>query len=126
MPKGSSKFNFYLRYTFNRIRTWYYFNFKWPWVKYEGFVRVMPLCSFAKRNINIGNNVQFGKGTWVSTDVVFSNNILIAGRVCFVGRHDHTFNQPGKTIWDSDRGQDQVILVEDDVWIGPTLLSLQA
>ena len=62
MPRGSSKFKFLLRTIFNKLRTWYYFNIKRSWVEYKGFVRVMSLCSFAKRKIVIGNNVQFGKG----------------------------------------------------------------
>ncbi|WP_199269927.1 acyltransferase [Algibacter sp. L1A34] len=118
MPSGSNKFKFALRFYFNVLRTWYYFTFKWPWVKYKGFVRVMPLCLFVKRDIHIGNNVQFGRGTWVSTDVHFGNNILIAGRVSFVGKNDHVFNIPGINMWDAERGIDEPILIKDDVWIG--------
>jgi chloramphenicol O-acetyltransferase type B len=118
MPSGSSKFKFALRFYFNVLRTWYLFTFKYPWVKYYGFVRVMPLHLFVKRDISIGNNVQFGRGTWVSTDVHFGNNILIAGRVSFVGKNDHVFDVPGVTLWDSPRGIDELIIVNDDVWIG--------
>lgn len=122
MPYGSSKFVFALRYLYNRLRTWYKFHIKFPWVEYHGFVRVMPLCSFAKRKITVGNNVQFGKGTWVSTDVQFGNDILIAGRVSFVGRNDHIFDKPGITIWNSERGKDEIIMVGNDVWIGTSAI----
>lgn len=118
MPAESSKLMFIIRYYGNRIRTWYYFNFKWYWVEYKGFVRVLPQCLFVKRKITIGNNVQFGRGTWVSADVNFGNNVLIAGRVSFVGKNDHTFDVPGVSMWDSDRGTDNVINVGNDVWIG--------
>jgi chloramphenicol O-acetyltransferase type B len=118
MPKGASKFNFFLRYIMNTIRTWYMFNIKYPWVKYNGFVRVMNQTNFAKRDIVVGNNVQFGRGTWVSTDVHFGNHILIAGRVSFVGKNDHVLGIPGKTLWESPRGIDDLIIVNDDVWIG--------
>ena len=118
MPSGSSKFKFALRFYFNVLRSWYLFTFKYPWVKYKGFVRVMPLHLFVKRDIVIGTNVQFGRGTWVSTDVHFGNNILIAGRVSFVGKNDHLFDTPGVTLWNSPRGIDELIIVNNDVWIG--------
>ena len=97
MPKGYSRINFALRYIFNTIRTWYLFHIKYPWIKYEGFVRVMPLELFVKRDIVIGHNVQFGRGTWVSTDVHFGNHILMASRVNFVGRNDHIFDVDRKS-----------------------------
>lgn len=42
----------------------------------------------------------------------------MAGRVCFVGKQDHTFSTPGKTIWNGERGNNGITVVEDDVWIG--------
>ena len=42
----------------------------------------------------------------------------MAGRVCFVGKHDHTFNIPGQLIWNGCRGDNGTTIVEDDVWIG--------
>lgn len=118
MPIGASKFHFILKYMMNIVRTWYKFKVKYPWVKYNGFVRVMPHTSFAKTNITIGNNVQFGEYCNVSSNIKLGNNILIAGRVCFVGRHDHTFDIPGQLIWNGKRGVDGTTIVEDDVWIG--------
>lgn len=124
MPKGASKLNFTLRYLFNILRTWYLFHIRYPWVKYNGFVRVMPYCLFVKRDIRIGHNVQFGRGTWVSCDVYFGNHILMAGRVNFVGRNDHQYNIPTSYIWDNPRGIDKVTIVEDDVWIGTNVTIL--
>lgn len=118
MPQGSSKAKFALRYIMNIMRTWFLFHIRYPWVKYNGFVRVMPHCLFVKRNIIIGHNVQFGRGTWISSDVKFGNNILMAGRVNFVGRHDHVYTIPCTTLWDAERGKDNITIVEDDVWIG--------
>lgn len=119
MPKGSSKLNFLLRYYFNIIRTWYLFHIKYSHVKYNGFVRVMSHTEFAKgMSICIGNNVQFGKYCNIATDIIFKNNILLAGRVCFVGKHDHQFNIPKLSIWDSKRGNSGITIIEDDVWIG--------
>jgi len=118
MPKDSKKFNFAIRYLFNHIRTWYFFNIIYPWVKYSGFVRIMAHTNFAKRKILIGNNVQFGQYCNVSNDVEFGNNILLAGRVCIIGRQDHSFDVPGVLIWDSKRKEEKPTIIEDDVWIG--------
>jgi chloramphenicol O-acetyltransferase type B len=118
MPVGSSKLKFTVRYLLNILRTYYLLNIRYPWVTYKGFVRIMPGVDFAKFNINIGNNVQFGRNCSVSSDVTFGNYILVAGNVNFVGRNDHTFNFPGKTIWDSPRGERQTTFVSNDVWIG--------
>lgn len=119
MPNRVSKLNFTLRYLFNIIRTWYLFHVRYPWVRYKGFVRVMKETSFAQNmDIKIGNNVQFGQYCNIASNVHFGNNILIAGRVCFVGKHDHTFDMPERTIWQGERGENGITIVEDDVWIG--------
>lgn len=119
MPKGASKFNFILRYLFNTARTWYYFKIKYPWVKYDGFVRVMGNTTFSKgMSISIGNNVQFGNYCNISTDIIFGNNILMAGRVCFIGKHDHQFIESQQLIWSSIRGNSGITIISDDVWIG--------
>ena len=106
MPKGAGMTTFAIRYIMNIVRTWYLFHLKYPWVKYNGFVRVMAHTTFARgMKISIGHNV-------------FKNNILIAGRVCFVGRNDHQFDTVGELIWNSSRGYNGITIVEDDVWIG--------
>jgi acetyltransferase-like isoleucine patch superfamily enzyme len=118
MPNGASRFVFTLRYLFNIFRTWYLFHIKYPWVKYEGFVRVMPYVEFVKNKITIGQRVQFGKGSLIASDVRFGNNILIAANVSFVGHKDHDFSIPGTLMWDAPRGNNLLTIVEDDVWIG--------
>lgn len=109
---------FVLRYVFNVLRTWYMFNIRYPWVEYDGFVRVLKGTSFARFSVKIGNNVQFGHLSSVAFPVVFGNEILMGSRVCFVGRYDHDFSVPGQFIWDGKRGNDGTCVVEDDVWIG--------
>lgn len=118
MRNGDSKLQFTLRYGMNILRTWYYFHVRWPWVKYKGFVRVMRGTRFANFPIHLGHNVQFGEYCNVSTPLMAGNNILFAGRVCFVGRNDHTYNVPGQLIWNGARGDNGLTIVEDDVWIG--------
>lgn len=117
--KGDSDFTIKFRHIVNSLRTWYKFHFKYPWVKYNGFVRVMPGVSFAKgMDIKIGNNVQFGRFCDVTTSTHFGNNILLAGSVSIVGRQDHTYSDPLKTIWEGERGENDLTVIEDDVWIG--------
>ena len=118
MPNSTGKLNFLVRFFFNVFRTWYLFNIKYPWIKYNGFVRVLPYASFARMEISIGNNVQFGQFCSISNNVNFGNNILLAGGVSFVGRIDHEFSTPGQTIWDGKRIKERPAIVEDDVWIG--------
>ena len=115
---GDTKLKFMLRYGMNIVRTWYYFHVRWPWVKYTGFVRVMKGTSFARFPVHLGHNVQFGDYCNVSTPLTVGNNVLFAGRVCFVGKNDHTFDVPGQLIWQGERGDNGVTVVEDDVWIG--------
>lgn len=123
MPNGASKGGFVLRYLFNMLRTWYVFHLRYPWVKYQGFVRVMGGTHFAQHmDVVIGNNVQFGNGCNVASNVHFGNNVLMAGNVQFVGRHDHSFSTPGVTIWDGERGENGTTLVEDDVWLGASVI----
>ena len=115
---GESKFKFIIRYLLNIARTWYCFHIKYPWVKYKGFVRVMPHTSFAKgMKIEMGHNVQFGEYCNKATSVIFRNKIIKAGRVCFVGKNDHTFRTPGELIWNGERGDSGITYIEDDVWI---------
>lgn len=123
MPNGASKGSFVLRYLFNMLRTWYVFHLRYPWVKYQGFVRVMGGTHFAQHmDVVIGNNVQFGNGCNVASNVHFGNNVLMAGNVQFVGRHDHSFSMPGVTIWDGERGENGTTVVEDDVWLGASVI----
>lgn len=119
MPIGASKFKFKINYILNLIRTWYCFHIKNKNVKYKGFVRVMKGTRFNPRyHFVIGNNVQFGPNCILDCGATMGNNILLAGSICFIGKNDHTFNTPCKTIWSSPRGKNNPIIIEDDVWIG--------
>lgn len=117
MPNGASKLNFTLRYIFNIIRTWYLFHMRYPWVKYNGFVRVMKGTTFARKKIILGNNVQFGQYCHVDTDITLGNNVLVAGRVCFIDKYGHQFDKVGQTIWDSESKESDTTIIGDDVWI---------
>lgn len=109
-----------MRYHFCMVRTWLYRRIKCPWLRYKGFVRLpwsVDLWS-PHKHIVIGHNVQFGKGVTVHCDAEIGNYVLIAGNAAFVGRDDHSYHLPGVTIWDSPRGDNHKVVVEDDVWIG--------
>lgn len=51
-------------------------------------------------------------------DAEIGNYVLIARNVAFVGRDDHCFDFPGTTVWESPRGDQYKVIIEDDVWIG--------
>lgn len=117
---GYSPFFLALRSRANSIRTWMYFFLRCPWVKRHGMIRIpwsVELWS-PHKDIELGDRVQFGKGCMVHCDAKFGNNVLMARDVAFVGRDDHQYRIPGKTIWDSPRGDRFKVIVEDDVWIG--------
>jgi acetyltransferase-like isoleucine patch superfamily enzyme len=78
----------------------------------------MAHTTFAKRNITIGHNVQFGNYCNIAANVRFDNNILLAGRVCITGKNDHAFDIPCQLIWNGKREEDIYTVIEDDVWIG--------
>jgi len=65
----------------------------------------------------IGDNVGIGNHCVIITDVIIGNNVLIASHVGLVARDAH-ISQVGKTIFESPRGDQYEIVIEDDVWIG--------
>ena len=126
MPNGASKLNFILRYIFNQLRTWYMFHIRYPWVKYEGFVRVMKGTGFAQNmDVRIGHNVQFGDYCNVASNVYFgNNNILMAGRYVLWGAKTIHFLLRAKQYGVVSVEIMVLLLLSDDVWIGTLPLSL--
>ena len=118
MPVGGNRYVFSIKYLLNTLRTWYLFHLKFPWVKYKGFVRVMAYTRFAKRKIELGHHVQFGKYCSVAANLTTGNYVLFAGRISFVGGNDHQIDIPQSTIWESPRGDERDIVVGNDVWVG--------
>ncbi len=117
--KGDSMAIVLFRRVLNNIRTWYKFHVKFPWVQYGGFVRVMHDVTFAKGiDIQIGDNVQFGPYCDVTTPTSFGNHVLLARNVSIVGRQDHSYKDPMKTIWEGTPLDNKMTVIEDDVWIG--------
>lgn len=54
----------------------------------------------------------------MNCDAEIGNYVLIARNVAIVGRDDHRFDFPAVTVWDSPRGDQYKVVIEDDVWIG--------
>lgn len=82
---------------------------------------------WAKNTIHIGDNFYIGKYSIIECDSVIGNNVIFANRVSLIGRYDHHFQQVGvptrlaTQISDKDynwKGLNQMIVIEDDVWIG--------
>lgn len=119
MPIGASKMRFKINYILNILRSWLYFHFRFRNVKYKGFVRIMKGTMFNKSyKFELGNNVQFGYNCLLDAPAKLASNVLFAGNVTLLGRNDHTFGMPCKTIWSGERGGISPVIIEDDVWIG--------
>lgn len=103
---GMSLTMFKIRGMANAVRTFLMLKVKYRWVRSGGFARIPFSTRFFSphRNVSLGDRVQFGRNCVVQCDIVFGNDILIAGNVSFVGRDDHIFDVAGKSIWDSPRG----------------------
>lgn len=110
----------YIRFQTSKLRTWMYRQFKCRYLKYDGFIRLpwsVDLWS-PHKHIILGHHVQFGQGSLVHCDADIGNYVLIARNVALVGRDDHCFDLPGTTVWDSPRGDQFKVVIQDDVWVG--------
>ena len=117
---GRSLAVLWLRSWANRIRSALYFQFRAPWVKRRGMVRIdwsVEIWS-PHREVELGHRVQFGPGCVIQCDAKIGDSVLFARNVTLVGRADHTFSRPGVTIWDGPRGEGEKTVIGNDVWIG--------
>lgn len=82
---------------------------------------------WAPNKMTIGNNVYIGKYCTLQADIEMGNNIVIANNVGLIGKYDHDYSKVGVSIkdapWIGDssynfKGKNKKIVVEDDVWIG--------
>ena len=82
---------------------------------------------WAPNKMSIGNNVYIGKYCTLQADIEMGNNIEIANNVGLIGKYDHDFRKVGVSIkdapWIGDpsydfKGKGKKIIIEDDVWIG--------
>lgn len=77
--------------------------------------------------VEIGDNFYIGKYSIIESNVKIGDNVMIANRVSLIGRYDHHYQQLGvpmrlsSSVRDKDynwKGLNQLITIEDDVWIG--------
>lgn len=117
---GRSPIAIVFRFMANKLRTIVKLKMCNRWVKYNGFVRVPLSVKFwsATKNIRLGHRVQFGPNCHVYNSLLTGNDILIGNNVAFVGRNDHRYDILGKSMWDSPRGEELMIILGNDIWIG--------
>lgn len=117
---GRAVWSVFVRSLANTIRSWIVLKVKYPWIKSHGLTRIpLSVDIWAPyKDIVIGDRVQLGPECIIHCDVHFGNHILVGPRVAFFGKDGHRYDIVGKTIWDSPRGDNYKIIVEDDVWIG--------
>lgn len=82
---------------------------------------------WAPSKMTIGNNVYIGKYCTIQADVEMGNNIEIANNVGLIGKYDHDYSKVGVSIKDAPwignpyydfKGKNKKIVIKDDVWIG--------
>lgn len=82
---------------------------------------------WAPNNMRIGNNVYIGKYCTIQADIEMGNNIVMGNNVGLIGKYDHDYSKVGVNIkdapWIGDenydfKGNGQKIYIGDDVWIG--------
>lgn len=110
----------------NEIRNILIFRIRYPWVRRGFGVHCQWSTRFwsPHRHILLGDHVGIGRGCLFQADTEIGNKVLIACNVTFLNSDDHQFDQVGKTIWDSGRGDKFKITLEDDVWIGHGVILL--
>jgi acetyltransferase-like isoleucine patch superfamily enzyme len=111
---------------FNFLRNVFIFRIKYPWIQCGQNIHCQVSTIFwsPRHHIVIGNDIGIGERCTFLCDTEIGNKVLIAANVAFLNSDDHKFNVVGKTIWDSGRGDQFKIVVEDDVWIGQAAILL--
>lgn len=119
-PVGRSAFVYHIRQVANYLRSFYRFRIRQRWIKTNGMTRIPNSVHLNAPNhiMTFGDKVQLGPYCHVSADIHFGNHVLCAARVSFIGKNEHTYAIPEKTIWEAPRGKDKVTKIGSDVWIG--------
>jgi acetyltransferase-like isoleucine patch superfamily enzyme len=96
------------------------FKIRYSWVKIGHNVHCQESTFFwsPQKHIVLGNNVGIGARGLFLCDTEIGNQVLIAADVAFLNSDEHRYDIVGKAIWDSGRGENYKIVIEDDVWIG--------
>ncbi len=104
----------------NELRNLLIFRICYPWIKKGKNVHCQIGTRFwsPHKDITLGNNVGIGFNCFFMTDVNIGDDVMIASCCAFINSDDHIYTHVGKTMWESGRGDNYKIVVEDDVWIG--------
>lgn len=82
---------------------------------------------YAPNHMRIGDNVYIGKYCSLETDLDIGNDVLIGNNVGLIGKYDHDYSQVGQSIKDSPwigdgdyqfKGKNLKLIIENDVWVG--------
>jgi len=107
-----------IKHFLKRIRILLLRFFKYKFVKVgNGFYCGKNL--YIKPNtVSIGNSVYFGNNCHLSAgNILIDDYVMLASYVSIIGG-DHIYNQPGKTMINSKRGEQKTVVIEKDVWVG--------
>jgi acetyltransferase-like isoleucine patch superfamily enzyme len=109
-----------MRLFLNSCRNILIFQILYPWIKCGRNIHCKLSASFwaPNRHIILGNNVYINSRCVFYCDTEIGNKVLIAATVAFLNSNEHRFDLIGKMMWDTGRGDEEKIIVEDDVWIG--------
>jgi chloramphenicol O-acetyltransferase type B len=100
------------------------------WSKYEigpGFHAGIRVRLWARRKLKIGTDFYIGRDSFIETDCVIGDYVMLGNKVGIIGKYDHIYQEIGiptkctASIRDKDynwKGLDLVTEIGDDVWIG--------
>ena len=111
-----------------KIRHFYLVKFRWRHYDFGRNIYIgRSVYIWAKHTIRIGDNFYIGKFSQIECDALIGNDVMFANFVALVGRYDHNYSEIGVSMRHASRirdknynwkGQDQKVVIEDDVWIG--------
>ena len=71
------------------------------------------------KTIKAGNNVVIGRNCRIACNhVVFADNVMVGSSVGLVDKGDHQYSVIDSPMMFSERGKDEPIIIESNVWIG--------
>ena len=100
------------------------------WRKYKigkGFHAGARVRLWARDTLVIGKDFYIGRDSLIETDCIIGDHVMLGNKVAMIGRYDHNFQEVGvpirlaSQVREADykwRGLHDIIIVEDDVWIG--------
>lgn len=114
-------------------RVFYYFIRQYQKSLFESCghnVYISDDCYFTEKNICIGDNVFIGRNCLFMTThgkIIIGNNVMFGPGVNIHGGN-HIYNKVGvfmNTVHKNTPGQDGIVTIEDDVWIGSNSMILK-